>query len=128
MTEREISFPFRLDGQGRVATVSDPSEAARQHLTTYLLTQPGERVMRPDFGTPIRDYIFENLDPLQVQLLASRSADKVARDVPHVTLHNVTATTDSAQSTVRLAVQFTQAVGGSQGTVDTTAITMGRNG
>ena len=125
MAMREISFPFRVDGQGRISTTSDPAVAARQHLTTYLLTQPGERVMRPDFGTPIRDYVFENLDPLQMQLLASRSAEKVSRDVPNVTLHSISATADSAQSAVHLAVQFAMAVGNSTGAVSTTTISIG---
>jgi phage baseplate assembly protein W len=122
--DREISVPFRLDGQGRVATMSDPVETVVQHLKTYLFTQPGERVMHPQFGSDTRDFIFENIDPLRMQLLAARLSDKLAADVPNVIFHGISAQEDSQQAAVRLTVQFSLAVGAGEGEVRSTTMTL----
>lgn len=123
--DREIMLPFRVGANGQIATTTDPVTKGRQHLTTYLLTDRGERVMRPDFGTTIRAEVFENLDPLRVQLLASRVQDRVARDVRDVVLRSTTATEDSEQASLQLTVEFALAVGAGEGESRTTTITTG---
>lgn len=125
MTDYEISLPFRLDGRGRVSTTTDPVRVGAQHLETYMLTQPGERVMRPTFGSDVRDYIFENLDPLQIQLLATTTGEKLAADVPGLVFHNLRATEDSEQAAVHLTVEFALAVGAGEGEVRSTTMTLG---
>lgn len=109
--DREIALPFRIDNQGRIATLTDPNALARQHLTTYLLTSPMERVMRPDFGTPVRQLSFENLDPVQIELLTERVRQKVGRDVPNVRLVRLLGSDDSDQAAVRVTVEFAVAQG-----------------
>lgn len=123
--DREISLPFRLDNQGRVATTSNPTEAARQHLTSYLLTRPSERVMRPDFGTPLRDQVFEPTDPLLLSMLTTRVQEHVARDVRGVVLRGMGADDDSDQGAVTITVEFAVAVGAGEGPDQQTNITLG---
>lgn len=125
MTDREISLPFRLDGQGRVAAVSDPNKIGRQHLTSYLLTRPGERLMRPDFGTPIKDYLFETLDPINVALLTQRVQEKVGRDVRNLRLIGIEANSDYDQAVLELTVEFALAVGAGQDSTQTTTLSLG---
>lgn len=49
MRRVDISFPLRTDASGRTAT-ADYDEHVRQLVTQLVLTDPGERVMRPSFG------------------------------------------------------------------------------
>lgn len=53
-----IDFPYRVDGRGRTATTG-----AADHLSDLieqvLFTAPGERVMRPDFGSGLLDLVFQ---------------------------------------------------------------------
>jgi hypothetical protein len=51
-----LSFPFRVDARGTLATVSDPAEIAEQFLRDLIETRLGERVMLPGYGLP--DHIF----------------------------------------------------------------------
>lgn len=125
MADREIAVPLHLDNQGRIAIVSDPLRIARQHLTTYLLTRPGERLMRGEFGTAIKDFTFENLDPLQVSLLTQRVQDKVNADVRNVRLMSIEAAEDYDQAALLLTVEFALAVGAGQSTTQTTTLTLG---
>lgn len=51
------SFPFRVDARGRSA-LADPDAHARELLEQVLFTAPGERVVRPDFGSGVHQLLF----------------------------------------------------------------------
>jgi phage baseplate assembly protein W len=54
----DLDFPYRFDGLGRTAT-TDRDEHIRDLIEQVLLTAPGERVMRPDFGSGMLALVFE---------------------------------------------------------------------
>lgn len=53
----QINYPLRIDGRGRMAEV-DYDTHIRQLIEQVLLTEPGERVNRPDFGSGLKQLIF----------------------------------------------------------------------
>lgn len=53
-----LDFPYHIDGTGRTAT-TDGSDHLRDLIYQVLLTAPGERVMRPDFGSGLLGLVFE---------------------------------------------------------------------
>ncbi len=53
-----ISFPPRLGADGRMAWSSGPDNI-RESIQVILLTEPGERLMLPDFGGRLRSFLFE---------------------------------------------------------------------
>ncbi len=53
-----ISAPFRFDRTGRTAAPADHAAHVRQLIELVLFTAPGERVMRPDFGTGVHQLVF----------------------------------------------------------------------
>ncbi|VWX50895.1 GPW/gp25 family protein [Novosphingobium sp. 9U] len=53
----EIAFPFGFDPRGRT-TGATREEHVRQMIEQLLLTRPGERVMRPDFGSGLYHAVF----------------------------------------------------------------------
>ncbi|MGW7018091.1 GPW/gp25 family protein [Streptomyces decoyicus] len=65
-----LSFPLRIDGTGRTAS-ADPDRHIRDLIELVLLTEPGERVMRPDFGCGLRALVFAPLE--DVMLTATRA-------------------------------------------------------
>lgn len=60
-----LSFPLRVDGTGRT-TGADPDRHIRDLIELVLLTEPGERVMRPDFGCGLRALVFAPLGDVLV--------------------------------------------------------------
>lgn len=52
-----VDFPFHFDGRGRTAT-TDRDGWVRDLIRQVLLTSPGERVNRPDFGCGLRRLVF----------------------------------------------------------------------
>lgn len=53
-----VDFPYRFDGRGRTAQTAD-ADHIRDLIEQVLLTAPGERVMRPDFGSGLLQLVFE---------------------------------------------------------------------
>ncbi len=57
-----VDFPLHFDRQGRTAPADD-DEHIRDLIHQVLLTAPGERVMRPDFGSGLLQLVFEGNTP-----------------------------------------------------------------
>jgi phage baseplate assembly protein W len=57
-----LAYPFRIDGRGRSA-ISPEEEWIRGLIEQLLFTLPGERVMRPDFGSGILQLVFAPNSP-----------------------------------------------------------------
>jgi len=53
-----LDFPYRFDGRGRTSQTSD-ADHVRDLIEQVLLTAPGERVMRPEFGSGLLQLVFE---------------------------------------------------------------------
>ena len=53
-----VDFPYHVDGRGRTADAGD-DDHLRDLIEQVLFTAPGERVMRPDFGSGLLALVFE---------------------------------------------------------------------
>jgi uncharacterized protein len=62
-----LDFPYAIDGTGRSAQ-SSAADHVRDLIEQVLFTAPGERVMRPTFGSGLMALVFE---PNSVQLAAT---------------------------------------------------------
>ncbi len=58
----QIDYPFHFDGRGRTAQ-TDSSGYIRDLIEQVLFTAPGERVMRPDFGSGVMQLVFSAASP-----------------------------------------------------------------
>jgi phage baseplate assembly protein W len=99
-----IGFPFRLDTCGRTGTADDEAYA-RGLIEQVLFTSPGERVNRPDFGSGLRQLVFE---PAAGELAtATRSLVQAALQrwlAEEVEIHAVDVTV--RDGTLHVTVQF----------------------
>jgi phage baseplate assembly protein W len=62
-----LDFPYHVDGTGRSA-MTGTADHVRDLIEQVLFTAPGERVMRPTFGSGLLALVFE---PNSVQLAAT---------------------------------------------------------
>ncbi|WP_116132698.1 GPW/gp25 family protein [Tropicimonas sp. IMCC34043] len=58
--DRQLDYPFGFDPRGR-SRLTGAGDHVRDLIEQVLFTAPGERLNRPDFGTPIKDLVFEGL-------------------------------------------------------------------
>jgi phage baseplate assembly protein W len=99
-----LRFPIRLDA-GRIGVVSGLA-LVRQSIETILDTEPGERIMLPDFGCGLRRYLME---PNSLSTRTSMQEDITAaleRWEPRIRLTNVAVTPGEDPSLVWIEIAY----------------------
>jgi uncharacterized protein len=89
----DIAYPFAFDVTGHVATSRYPDHV-RQMIEQLLLTNPGERVNRPDFGAGLGQHVFAPNSPelaAAVELTLQSALARWLGDVIEVRALEVTA-------------------------------------
>lgn len=64
----------------------------KSDLMVLLLTEPGERVMLPEFGTPLKKYIFEQSDSLIVERIRETVANSIRNWEPRIAVSAIEVT------------------------------------
>ena len=72
-----LSFPLRADNNNDFALTKTSLHQAQHNLKNLLLTQVGERVNQPEFGSRLRALCFEQLD----DSLPTRIEEEIKRSV-----------------------------------------------
>jgi len=78
-----FNAPF-LGGPEKVLSRQTDERLIRNDLLQLLLTSPGERVMRPDFGSPIRKFVFENMTAADLTKLENDILETIRNNEPRV--------------------------------------------
>jgi phage baseplate assembly protein W len=102
-----LDFPFHYDERGRTASTDD-AEHIRDLIYQVLLTSPGERVMRPSFGSGLMQLVFApNSVELAAttQMLAQAALQQWLGDLIVVESVDVSADEATLQITVRYVVR-----------------------
>lgn len=106
-----IDFPWTVDGRGRTADV-DHDGHVRDLVEQVLFTSPGERVMRPDFGSGLLAMVFAPGGPevaAAAQYLVQGSLERELADVILLESVEVEAVDSAIVVTVTYVVRRTQA-------------------
>jgi phage baseplate assembly protein W len=85
------AFPVRFDPRGGVAEAVYEDDV-RQAIAIILATNPGERVMRPDFGAGLDRMVFEPVDAVTITQLRTRVHDALVAWEPRIDVLDVDVT------------------------------------
>jgi phage baseplate assembly protein W len=83
-----FGFPLRVNAQGGIAETTG-ADAIRQAVLTILGTQPGERLMRPDYGCPLRSLVFAPNNAATASLARFYVQNALTRWEPRIVLDEV---------------------------------------
>ena len=86
-------FPLTVLADGTPSMVAY-SEDVRQAILIILGTEPGERVMRPDFGAGLGSFVFEPVSPATMTRVGNRVRDALVDWEARIDVLDVAVTTD----------------------------------
>ncbi len=103
---RGFTWPMTVDHTGSIALTTQGGELDHS-IRMVLLTAPGERLMRPQFGCRIWDLLFEPVNANLVGLISQAVRDALAQWEPRIEVESVTPVQDDDDSgLVRIAIGY----------------------
>ena len=82
-------LPLQKDPADGYALNKDYISLVKQNLKMLLLTAPGERIMLPEFGVGLRNYLFENSTQATYGRIESKIRTQVKKYMPFVEVRSV---------------------------------------
>jgi phage baseplate assembly protein W len=104
------AFPLAVDARGGIALARRDQEI-EQAIRLILATYPGERPMRPDFGSRIRDYVFRSATIDTAAELAQEVENALIRWEPRIVVQSVDVQVDPAERS-RLYIDLVYSIKG----------------
>ncbi len=101
------SFPVTPDAAAQDVAKAEYEEDIRQAIRIILETSPGERVMRPDFGSGLRDMVFEPVNYTTLALVKQRVEQALVFWEPRIDVREVkVTTTDAARNRLDIDIGY----------------------
>ena len=102
-----VTLPF--DGSAVFNSSYTTKEQVKSNLINLLLTSPGERLMNPEFGIGIRQYLFEQV--IDKEFLKNKITDGAQTYIPEIEIDDVfikreNLTTTPELHTVRISLYY----------------------
>ena len=108
-----IALPLSLDEKdGPYKSNMTLDEVAQQNIKMIILTSPGERVMEPDFGVGIRNFLFEQDTPFLVDEIRTRIGNQVEKYAPFVKIREININIDSDNGFLSAQIKYAVPAGG----------------
>ena len=103
---KDLSFDFTANPQtGDVATVKD-AVSVKRGIKNILLTAPFERLFQPEFGSGIKNILFEPITPLTEQRLSDACADAIDAWEKRASVIDITVISEEEYNRYRVAIKF----------------------
>jgi len=103
---KDLSFDFTANPQtGDVATVKD-AVSVKRGIKNVLLTAPFERLFQPEFGSGIKNILFEPMTPLTEQRLSDACADAIDAWEKRASVIDITVISEEEYNRYRVAIKF----------------------
>lgn len=95
---KALDFPFRLEGRGQFATTFNYNRVVRAQVIDAVMTNLGERVMRPRYGCDFQAALFDPSDELIRRDAAAMIKSRLEQLVPRAIVRRVTIEVPSMQT------------------------------
>ena len=99
-----VALPF--DAPGVFRSTYTTKDQIKSNLVNLLLTDIGERVMNPGFGTNLRRFIFEGITETNIEELRLSLISSISIYIPEITVQNITVTPNADYNLVSLSVDY----------------------
>lgn len=103
-----VKLPITRDDIHGFTMIDDFHSLIRQNLKMIILTNPGERVMIPDFGVGIQTYLFENFSETTYTQIENDVKKQAAKYLPVISVNRLNFDNSSPDSnTLQVSIEYT---------------------
>lgn len=99
-----VAIPFSVDGVFR--STYQTSEAIKTNLINFLLTGRGERYMNANFGSNIRNYLFNQINDTELGALEQTTKESIELNFPRVSIQEVSISSQPDKNTIAMKVAY----------------------
>jgi phage baseplate assembly protein W len=89
MSSIAVRLPLSLDDTDGFGMLKRIREVIKQNLKMLILTEPGERIMDPQFGVGMKRFLFENFSDSVYSQIDSRIREQVRIYMPDVSIRQI---------------------------------------
>lgn len=84
-----VALPISQNSSDGFTMIKSFKHLAKQNLKMLLLTSPGERVMEPEFGVGIKNYLFENFNSSTYNKIRTRTKEQAQIYMPSIRIEEI---------------------------------------
>ena len=100
-----VKLPLQYDEEdGPYQLTKTLKETVKQNFKNLILTNPGERIMNPNFGVGVYRFLFEHATAEVTSTLRERIVQQTSKYLPFINLINVGI--DFAENTLFLEIKY----------------------
>jgi phage baseplate assembly protein W len=99
-----VSLPF--NGSGVFNSTFSTKDQIKSNLVNLLLTDIGERVMNPNFGTNLKRFLFEGITNENIDTLKNNILNSISIYIPEITVSGITIEPDTDYNTINLTIDY----------------------
>jgi len=102
-----VRLPLTQDTGDGYTMIKRIKTLVRQNLKMLVLTNPGERVMEPEYGVGIKTFLFENFESDVYARIDNKIREQVAQYMPAVQIKKIQFTnSDPDTNTLSLFLEY----------------------
>jgi len=106
MSSIGIKLPITYNTGDGFTTIKTIKQMVKQNLKMLILTNPGERVMEPNFGAGIMRYLFLNYSEGANSEIRSKIHEQVKLYLPIVRINNIQIESSPDTNSIRLVLTY----------------------
>ena len=99
-----VSLPF--NGSGVFNSTYTTKDQIKSNLVNLLLTDTGERIMNPNFGTNLKRFLFEGITDNNLETLKDNILNSILSYISEITVTNITLVPNTDNNLVDLTIEY----------------------
>ena len=99
-----VSLPFNAPGVFN--KTYSTKDQIKSNLINLLLTDKGERIMNPEFGTDLRRSLFDNITESNNEILRLKIIEAINIFIPEIQLESVDVIPDFDYNTLNITINY----------------------
>ena len=99
-----VALPF--NGPGVFKSTYTTKDQIKSNLVNLLLTDTGERIMNPNFGTNLKRFLFEGITDNNLETLKDNILNSILTYIYEITVTNIILVPNTDNNLVSLTIEY----------------------